>query len=144
MTGVQTCALPIYYNAEAEIETWMFTDPIIDRFCQLCQEYEKRRGISEEENPYRRDMEQIMHEGLCFRSYDYGYNWRLFPEDRGCKCLLIFTGSEFYSQDEIPEGLLEVKDGFEAMNARLEKELSKETRIIPLSLVTAAQWKEAA
>lgn len=133
-----------YYNNEDEIETWMFTDSIIDRFCQLCQEYEKRRGISEEDDLYRRDMVQIMHEGLTFGSYSYGYDWRLSSEDRGRKCLLIFTGCEFYSQDEVPEGLLEIKDGFERMIARLEKELSKETRIIPLSLVTAAQWKEAA
>ena len=30
------------------------------------------------------------------------------------------------------------------LNQKLEAELTKETRIIPLSLVTAAQWKEAA
>lgn len=133
-----------YYNAEDEIETWLFIDPTIDRFCQLCQEYEKHSGISEEENPYRRDMGQIIHDGLTFGGYDYAYDWRLSARDRGRKCLLVFTGCEFCSQDEIPEGLLEIKDGFEAMNARLEKELSKETRLIPLSLVTAAQWKEAA
>ena len=133
-----------YYNERYEIETWMFTDPMIDRFCQLCQEYEKRRGISEEDDPYRRDMVQIMHEALTFGSYSYGYDWRLSSEDRGRKCLLIFTGCEFYSQDEVLEGLLEIKDGFEAMIARMERELSKETRIIPLSLVAAPQWKEAA
>lgn len=85
-----------------------------------------------------------MHEGLCFNSYSYGYDWRLSPKDRGRKGLLIFTGIEFYSHDEFFEGLMEIRDGFEAMNERLEKELSKETRIIPLSLVTTAQWKEAA
>ena len=133
-----------YYNGRDEIETWLFMDPIIDRFCQLCQEYEERRKISEEDNPYRRDMVRIMHEGLCFNSYSYGYDWRLSPKDRGRKGLLIFTGIEFYSHDEFFEGLMEIRDGFEAMNERLEKELSKETRIIPLSLVTTAQWKEAA
>ncbi len=133
-----------YYNEREEIETWMFTDPVIDRFCQLCREYEKRRGISEEENPYRRDMAKIIHEGLTFNSYSYGYDWRLSSKNRGRKCLLLFTGCEFYSHDEVPEGLLEIKNGFETMTACLEKELSRETRIIPLSLVTAAQWKEAA
>ena len=133
-----------YFNDNDEIETWMFTDPVIDRFCQLCQEYEARRGISEEGNPYRRDMTQILHDNLSFNSYGYGYDWRLSPSDRGRKCLLLFTGCEFYGHDEVPTGLLEIKDGFKTMVTCLETKLSKETRIIPLSLVTAVQQKEAA
>lgn len=133
-----------YYNERDEIETWMFTDPIIDRFCQLCQEYEKRRGIGEEENPYRREMGYTIHEAFAFNSYSYGYDWRLSPESRGRKCLLLFTGCEFYSHDEVPAGLMDIKYGFEAANKKLESELFRETRIIPLSLVTAAQRKEAA
>ena len=131
-----------YYNERDEIETWLFTDPVMDQFCKLCQEYEGREGISEKENPYRRDMEQIIHENFCFNSYSYGYNWRLGQEERGQKCILLFTGCEFYSHDEVPMGLLEVKAGFEAVTACLKKELSKETRSTPP--VTAVQWKEAA
>lgn len=134
----------LYHNEELEMETWVFTDPIIDRFCQLCQEYEIREGISEEDDPYRKDMEEILHEGLRFNSYSYGYDWRLSPKDHGRNRLLLFTGCEFYSHDEIFEGLMEIRDGFEAMNKRLNEELSRETRIIPLSLATEAQWKEAA
>jgi len=44
--------------------------------------------------------------------------------------------------DEVPEALLDIRDGFGSMNARLEKELSKETRLIPLSLTET--YKEAA
>ena len=134
----------LYYNDGGEIETWVFTDPIIERFCQLCQEYESRRGISEDCDPYRKNMEQIPHECFSFSSYSYGYDWRLSPQDRGRKCLLLFTGCEFYGHDEIFEGLIEIKYGFEKINKQLEQELFQETRIIPLSLVTAAQWKEAA
>ncbi len=112
-------------------------------FCQ-CREYEARKGISEKENPYRNDMEQILHDGFTFNSYSYGYDWRLSQEDRGRKCLLLFTGCEFYSHDEVPEGLLEIKDSFVSMAVRLEMELSKETKIIPLSLVTETRQKEAA
>lgn len=132
----------LYYNENDEIETWLFVDPLIDRFCELCQKYETRRGISEDENFYRKEMETVLHEGFNFNSYSYGYDWRLSDKERGRKCLLLFIGCEFYSSDEVPEGLLHIKDGFEAMIARLEKELSKETRIIPLSLITA--YKEAA
>lgn len=133
-----------YYNERDEIEIWLFVDPAIDRFCQLCQEYEQRWGISEEKNQYRRDMEQIIHEGFSFNSWDYNYSWRLSVKNRGCRCLILFTGGEFYGHDEIFEGLMEIRDGFDAITARIEAELAKETRIMPLPLVTAAQWKEAA
>ena len=136
MTGVQTCALPIY--------TWLFADPVIDRFCQLCQEYERDKGITEEKNPYRDTIERTIHESFHFDSYSYGYDWRLSLSKRGRKCVLLFTGEEFYSQESVPEGLLEIRDTFLMLNQKLEAELTKETRIIPLSLVTAAQWKEAA
>jgi len=128
-----------YYNEEKEVDTWLFCDPIIDRFCRLCQEYENRAGIKEEKNPYRRDMEQIIHDGFRFDGYSYNYDWRLSPKDRGRKCLLLFTGCEFYSSDEVPGGLMDIKDGFETTVARLEKELSKETRIIPLTLAGACE-----
>jgi len=133
-----------YYNEKIEVGTWLFCDPVIDRFCELCQQYENRKGIREEENPYRKDLERIIHDGFCFSGYSYGYNysWRLSPKDRGRKCLLLLTDCDFYSSDEVPEGLLEIKDGFESMIAQLEKELSRETRIIPLSLVET--YKEAA
>ncbi len=134
----------LYCNDSKEIDTWLFIDPIIDRFCKLCQEYEVRKGVGEEANPYRKDMERILHEGFIFDSYSYGYDWRLSQTDRGRKCLLLFTGEEFYRQDEVPAGLLEIRDGFEAMNANLEKELSRETRIIPLPLAAETQQKEAA
>lgn len=133
-----------YYNENDEVETWLFMDPVIDRFCKICQEYEARKGIKEEDNPYRKEMEQILHEGLTFSGYSYGYDWRLSSNDRGRKRLLLFTGCEFYNHDEVCEGLMEIKDGFEAISERLKEELSKEARIIPLSLATEIQHKEAA
>lgn len=128
-----------YYNEKNEIETWLFCDPIIDRFCRLCREYENRKGVTEAENPYRKDMERIMYDGFSFSSYSYGYgyDWRLSSRDRGRKCLLLFTGCKFYSSDEVPAGLLDIRDGFGSTIARLEMELSKETRLIPLPLAEA-------
>jgi len=131
-----------FYNEEQEIETWLFIDPVIDRFCKLCQEYETRKGISEEENPYRADMERTIHDGFAFSSYSYNYDWRLSSKDRGRKCLLLFTGCEFYNTDEVPTGLQDIKDGFENMVTKLERELFKETRIIPLSVTK--MYEEAA
>jgi len=114
-----------YYNEEAEIETWLFTDPVIDRFCELCREYETRQGICEEQNSYRRDMAGIIRENFSFNSYSYNYDWRLSSKDRGRKCLLLFIGCEFYSSDEVPAGLLEIKNGFCMLNEKLECELAE-------------------
>lgn len=132
-----------YYNEESEIETWLFMDPVIDHFCQVCQKYEERKNIAQEDNPYQKKMEQIIHEAFSFNSYSYGYDWRLSDKERGRRGLLLFTGCEFCNHDAIFYGLMEIKDGFDAIIAHMEAELAKETRIIPLSLVTAAQWKEA-
>lgn len=133
-----------YYNEAKEIDTWLFADPIIDRFCQLCQEYERANGITEEENPYRRYIEQTIHESFHFDSYSYAYSWRLSLSERGRKCVLLFTGEEFYSHESVPEGLIEIREAFLALNQKMEAQPTKETRIIPLSLVTASQWREAA
>ena len=117
---------------------------MINRFCQVCQGYERDKGITEDENPYRDAIERTIHESFRFDSYSYGYDWRLSLAERGRKCVLLFTGEEFYSHESIPEGLLEVRAAFLELNQKLEAELLKETGIIPLSPVTAAQWKEAA
>lgn len=131
-----------FYNERDEMDTWLFADPVIDRFCQLCQKYETRKGISEEENPYRAEMERTIRDGFAFSGYSYGYDWRLSVKDRGRKCLLLFTGCEFYNTDEVPTGLLDIKDGFEATVRKLENELSRETRIIPLAVTK--MYEEAA
>ena len=133
-----------YYNERNDVDTWLFSDPMIDEFCQLCQAYEQSKGISEEENPYRNAIERTIRESFHFDSYSYGYDWRLSLAERGRKCILLFTGEEFYSHEAVPEGLLEIRYAFLALNQKLKAELRKETRIIPLSLVTVAQWKEAA
>ena len=46
-----------YYKEESEVETWVFCDPVIDRFCQLCGQYERRNGLSEDHNRYRKRLE---------------------------------------------------------------------------------------
>lgn len=57
-----------YYNERNDVDTWLFSDPIIDRFCRLCQEYERDKGITEEENPYRSTIEQTIRENLDLHS----------------------------------------------------------------------------
>ena len=65
-----------YYNERKDVDTWLFSDPIIDRFCRLCQEYERDKGITEEKKPYRSTIEQTIRENFRFDSYSYGYQER--------------------------------------------------------------------
>ena len=58
-------------NERKDVDTWLFADPIIDRFCRLCQEYERDKGITEEKNPYRSTIEQTIRENFRFDSYSY-------------------------------------------------------------------------
>lgn len=102
------------------------------------------KGLLRKKNPYRSTIEQTIRENFRFDSYSYGYDWRLSLAERGRKCILLFTGEEFYSHEAVPEGLLEIRYTLLSLNQKLEAELNQETRIISLPLVTAAQWKEAA
>ena len=33
-----------YYNEESGIETWVLSDPMVDRFCELCARLETEKG----------------------------------------------------------------------------------------------------
>jgi len=129
------------YNEDYEFDIWIFGDPCIDKFCRLCREYEDRRGLSEEENPYRREIEAIIREGFRFPSYSYNFAWYLSAKDRGRKRLVLFTGMEFCSHVSVPEGLLEIREGFDELNQRLEEELSNDGQILRSP---ATERKEAA
>ena len=112
------------YNEEQMMDVYVFCDPLIDRFCHLCWQYEQRGHLTEEENPYRKEIEQIIRSGFCLNGYDYDFDWKLSASDRGRCRLLFFYGDELCYLDELPEGLLEIREGFQALNCQIEKALS--------------------
>lgn len=112
------------YNEEQLMDICVFSDPLIDRFCRLCWQYEQRCHLTEMENPYRKEMERIIRSGFEFGSYSYNFDWRLSASDRGHRRLLFYYGPEFYCLEDLPEGLLEIRDGFQALNLEMEKALS--------------------
>lgn len=121
----------LYYNEEDEVETWVMKDPVIDRFCFLCEQLEQEKNLAEEINPYRRQAERVIHEGFSMYDYSYNYGWRLSPSDRGARCVLFFAGPEFYSLSELPESMLYIWDGFRELNRRLEAELGL-NKLVPI------------
>ena len=117
-----------YYNEENGEGVYVFCDPVIDSFCQLCLQYEQRSHLTEEENPYRKEMEAVICSGFGLCGYNYYCDWRLSANDRGRRRLLFFYGEEFCGLDELPEGLIEIWDGFQRLNLELEKALSGLTK----------------
>ena len=131
-----------YYNEESGIDTWVLSDPAVDRFCELCVRLETEKGLEEEFNPYRRNAEQVIHEGFRLNSYSYDYGWRLSTTDRGRHCVLFFSDENFYGTEELPVAFLEILDGFRELNRQLEAELGL-NKIVPLYPLLN-EWKEAA
>lgn len=111
------------YNEVYDYNVWVFGDPCIDKFCRLCQEYEKRQGLSEDDDPYRAEVRRFIVQGFEFPGYGYDFTWYLSQEGRGRKRLVFFAGPEFYNLYDLPGGLLEIREGFEVLNRRLENEL---------------------
>jgi hypothetical protein len=122
--------LCIYYNEYKEVETWVFFDPLIDEFCRLCEEYERKKNIPHPQNPYRRDIETAMRSALCFNSYSYDYNFYMYPEQIGRHRLALILYNEFCDTESIPLGLLEFRAALEHYLELLRKELR------PLVLLT--------
>lgn len=112
------------YNEEDSLDIYVFCDPLIDRFCRLCWQYEQRSRLTEDENPYRQEMAQIIRSGFEMNSYDHGFDWRLSASDRGRRRLLFFYGPEFCSVEDLPERLLNIREGFQDVNLQMEKALS--------------------
>jgi len=115
------------YNENREMDVYVFCDPLIDRFCQLCRQYELSCRMTEEENPYRKEIERIIRTGFCLSGYDYDFTWKLSASDRGRPRILFFCGEEFCCLGEVPEGLLEIREGFQMLNDQLEKALRSQT-----------------
>lgn len=114
-------------NEDRGMDIYVFCDPLIDRFCQLCRQYELSCRMTEEENPYRKDIERIIRTGFCLSGYDYDFTWKLSASDRGRPRILFFCGEEFCCLGEVPEGLLEIREGFQMLNDQLEKVLRSQT-----------------
>ena len=131
----------VYYNEESGVETWVLSDPIVYRFCELCERLESEKGLDEGINPYRRNAERMLHESFCLSAYNYDYDWRLSAADRRRKCILFFSADEFYGWHELPGAFMEALDGFQELNRQLEAELGL-NKLVPIYPMPN-EWKEA-
>lgn len=135
-----------YYNQEEEIETLIFFDSIITKFYQVCAEYEQKKGISAEQNPFRADMERAINSGFSFNDYSYGHAIYTDPKDHsGCK-LVLFLYPEFCSHYAVPSDLLDIRDAFINGTERLRRELEEMemSRVIELPATEENEERKAA
>lgn len=135
-----------YWNEDNDQEIYVFFDPILDEFHQLCREYEKKLGISPEKNPHRAEMRRAIQSGLQFHDYSYDY-WYYDGSQRDGKCKIILKlYPEFCQMCEIAGGLLEVYDAFSSHVRRLKEELAVTDgqKIIELPRAAEKEGKEAA
>ena len=114
----------VYYHAAHELEVLVFYDPVISDFYRLCELYELRRGISSEENTYRKRMEESVCRDLYLSAYDY--DARLYPGRRGRGSrLVMLLGEEFCGHCELPSALFDVYCTVENQICILKQELER-------------------
>ena len=97
-------------DEKEEYFTYIFFDPVIDEFSELCLQYEAKKQIPPKDNPFRQDMMTNLRSGLSYNSYAYGYTWEF--ETHGRKRFILFAGYEFVISGEVISGLLDIYDAF--------------------------------
>lgn len=101
-----------YYNERGEITTYVFFDPIITQFWELCDEYENKLQLDPKDNHFRKDMERALDSALYINDYSYSYDWFNDTKHKyGCK-LILLCYCEFWSYHWIPTALSEAYDAF--------------------------------
>lgn len=123
-----------YYNGKAEIDALVCFDPLIDEFCRLCLEYEKRAGFPLGGSEFRAQVEKDIYESLNIEygyynygyGYDYDYSFCFYHDQHGRGRLVFLMGSEFTSFCQIPAALAAAKSTLRSHVLALRKALDPE------------------
>lgn len=127
-----------YYNAEDEISTLVFMDPIITEFCELCEQYEAQRGIAAEDNVFRQEFRGAVDVAMRFDSYDYAYEFYDRQSGHGRNRLVFLSGCEFADHYALSEALLNIYDALKLQIQSLRRELG----MTPDTAATGIQEKD--
>ena len=115
----------MYYNENEDLSVYVFFDPIITGFWQLCDEYEQRCGFKPEENRYRKEMGKALDSALHIPDYSYNAIWYTDTKHKnGCR-LVLLCYCEFCGFQWIPEALKEAYDAFVHHAKRLKDALEE-------------------
>lgn len=131
-----------YYNEEKEIETLVFFDPLMDEFFRLCREYERRKGVSGENNPFRRHGQREIHDSFGF--VDYCCDWWLYDEQHGRPRLIVLFDCYFYGHHALPGAVVNSRSELESQIIGLKKALAELEPRPVITLPVQTERKEAA
>lgn len=117
-----------YYNEDEEgcLESHVCFDPLIDRFFELCREYEKCNGLEPGENPIRTSGTKEICNSFGF--WDYSCDWMLCDERHGRPRLVIISDENFCGLHILPLALAGARRELENQLALLEAEIKKAKR----------------
>lgn len=112
-----------YFHENLGMEVFVFRDPVLDSFYEVCCQYEKVKGIKPENNPHRAEITNHVRYSLSFDGYNY--ETYLYTDlDRKGRCRIVLaTYEEFFGHDDIPGGLLDIRDALEEHTERMKNEL---------------------
>ena len=114
-----------YYDEEKEVSVYVFFDPLITGFWQLCDEYEERLKLKPKENKYRAGMYRALDSALYIPDYSYNALWYNDTKKKnGCR-LVLLCFDEFYSHHQIPKSLCEAYDAFSYHTKQIKDAIAK-------------------
>lgn len=131
-----------YYNEEKEVETLVLFDPLMNEFFRLCREYERRKEISRENDPFRSQGQREIHDSFGF--VDYCCDWWLFDEQHGRPRLVILFDCNFCGHHALPGAIADSRSELENQISRLKKALADLEPQPVITLPAQAELKEAA
>lgn len=132
-----------YYNEHRELDVMVCFDPLIDKFFQLCETYEKRMGLAPEENALRLTGLKAIYESFGF--WDYTCDWCFCGEGHGRRRLVVLWTCEFCGLHILPVALASAKGELEVQIKNLEAALKKrKKRKSVIRLPEQNDMKEAA
>ncbi len=131
-----------YYNDEKEIETLVCFDPLMDEFFHLCMEYERCRGVSREDNPFRSRGQQEVYDSFGFM--DYSCNWWLCDEQHGRPRLVILFDCNFCGHHVLPGAVADSRSELEHQIILLKEALAELEPQPVIAMPVQTEMKEAA
>ena len=114
-----------YYDEEKDLSIHVFFDPIITDFWALCDEYERRLGLKQEENRFREEMTRALSSALEIPDYSYNAIWYTDTKRKnGCR-LVLLCYCEFCGYHFLPVALSEAYDAFVYHTKQIKEALAK-------------------
>lgn len=133
-----------YYQEELEYDVFVFFDPALDAFYEVCRKYEAQFGITPDENSHRRELQNEVQSALSLPSYSYrSYLYTDLDHKGPCRIVLV-TDCEFYCLHEVPGGLLDILDALKMHTRVMQKDLDAEKSKVLVLPAPTEETKEAA